>query len=285
MSLRIGFVGVGTMGRAMATNVIKAGYELVSYDVREEPLSALGKLGARIARSPKEVAEHSEVTEIAVVDDLQVEAVLNGADGVFEGVRPGSIIAIHSTISAETVLKLAEVAQSKRVNLLEAPITGGRTGAEDRNLCYIVGGEREVLEKCREIFSTSGSHIFHTGGLGSASIVKIILQVVVCINMLAAKEAEILCENAGIDFHRFSEILHVSSGQSFVSDNWIERFKRPHDSISIRQHRAEVFKKSLSPALGLGERFGILLPGASLAHEQLDQIMGIASEDQKISGV
>jgi 3-hydroxyisobutyrate dehydrogenase-like beta-hydroxyacid dehydrogenase len=272
------------MGRAMATNAIKAGYELVCYDVREEPLSALCKLGAQIARSPKEVAEHSEVTEIAVVDDLQVEAVLHGTDGVFDGARPGSIIVIHSTISPETVLKLAEVAQYKRVRLLEAPVTGGRKGAEDRNLCYIVGGEREVSEKCREIFLTSASHIFHTGGLGSASTTKIILQVVVCINMLAAREAEILCERTGIDYHRFAEILHVSSGQSFVSDNWIERFKRPQDPISIRQHRAEVFKKSLSPALVLAERLGISVPGALLAREQLDRIMGITFKDQKISG-
>lgn len=283
MNLRIGFVGVGAMGTAMATNVIRVGYELIIYDVHEEPLRALRKLGAKIARSPKEVAERSEVTEIAVVDDSQVEAVLNGANGVFEGAHPGSIVAIHSTIVPETVLRLAEVARSKEINLLEAPVTGGRKGAEDRTLCYIVGGERDVLEKCREIFSTSGSHIFHTGALGSASIVKIILQVVVCLNMLAAREAEILCEKTGIDFHRFAEVLHVSSGQSFVSDNWIERFKRPLDPISIRQNRAEVFKKSLSPALFLAERLGVSIPGASLAHEQFDRIMGIVSDDHKVA--
>jgi 3-hydroxyisobutyrate dehydrogenase-like beta-hydroxyacid dehydrogenase len=216
MRLRIGFIGLGTMGKAMAANLV-ATHDLMIYDIRKEPLRSLHESGAKIARFPRQVAQHSEVTEIAVVDDSQVEVVLNGPNGVFEGAHSGSIVAIHSTIVPETVLKLAEVARSKGINLIEAPVTGGRKGAEDRNLCYIVGGEKDVLEKCREIFLTSGSHIFHTGGLGSASAVKMILQVVVCVNMLAAREAEILCEKTGIEFDRFAEILHISSGQSFVS--------------------------------------------------------------------
>ena len=278
MSMRVGFIGVGTIGKAMATNIVRAGFDLMVYDLREEPLKSLSELGATIARSPKEVGEHSEIIEIAVVDDSQVETVMNGTQGVFEGARRDAIVAIHSTISPETVRRLAGLAQLKGIKLLEAPVSGGRKGAEDRDLCYMVGGEKGVVERCREVFSTSGSHIFHVGDLGAASTTKIIHQVVVCINMLAAHEAEILCEKTGIDFHRFLEILHVSSGQSFASDNWIERFKRPQDSMSTRRQRTEVFKKSLSPALELAERVGISLPGASLARKQLDEMMGIDSQ-------
>ncbi|MGH8546249.1 MAG: NAD(P)-dependent oxidoreductase [Gammaproteobacteria bacterium] len=279
MSMTIGFIGVGTIGKPMAANIVRAGYDLMVYDIREEPLKSLSELGAKIARSPKECAENSEIIEVAVVDDSQVEAVLNGTQGVFEGARRDAIVAIHSTISPETVRRLAALAEIKGIKVLDAPVSGGRRGAEDGDLCYLVGGEKEALERCSQVFSISGSHVFHTGDLGTASITKSILQVVVCINMLAVHEAENLCEKTGIDLHRFIEILHVSSGQSFASDNWIDRFKRPHDAVPTRQQRTAVFKKSLSPALELAERIGISLPGASLAQKQLDEIMGIASED------
>jgi 3-hydroxyisobutyrate dehydrogenase len=277
--MRVGFIGVGTIGKAMATNIVTAGHDLTAYDLDQEPLKLLRELGARIGRSPKEVAECSEIVEIAVVDDSQVEAVLNGRESVFDGACPGTVVAIHSTISPETVMRLARIGQIKGLKVLDAPVSGGRKGAENRDLCYVVGGEKEVLERCREVFSTSASHIFHMGDLGTASLVKIIQQAVVCINMLGAHEAEVLCSKTGIDLGRFLEILHVSSGQSFASDNWIERFKRPHDSMSVRKRRTAVFKKSLSPALELAERLGMSLRGAALAQEQLDEIMGIAEAD------
>ena len=275
MNLRVGFIGIGTMGRPMATNVARAGFDLTVFDVREQPLSALSALGATVARSPKEVGERSDIVEIAVVDDAQVDAVLYGPQGLFEGARPGAVVAIHSTVDPETVKKAAETARSKGIKVLDAPVSGGQKGAEDRELCYMVGGEQEALEFCRPVFSTSGAHIFHMGDLGSGSIAKIILQVVVCINMLAAHEAEVLCEATGIDLRRFFQVLHVSSGESFVCDNWIDRFKRTHESMPRRQQRAEVFKKSLTPALELAERVGVRLPGANLAHKQLSEILGV----------
>jgi 3-hydroxyisobutyrate dehydrogenase len=275
MNLRVGFIGIGTMGRPMATNVAKAGFDLTVFDLREEPLSALSAFGATVARSPQEVGERSDVIEIAVVDDLQVEAVLYGPQGLFEGARRGAVVAIHSTVAPETVQKAAEAGKSKSITVLDAPVSGGQKGAEDRELCYMVGGDQETLEICRPVFSTSGAHIFHMGDLGSGSIAKIVLQVVVCVNMLAAHEAEVLCEATGIDLRRFLQVLHVSSGESFVTDNWIDRFKRAHEPIPRRQQRAEVFKKSLVPALELAERIGVQLPGARLAHMQLSKMLGV----------
>jgi len=168
MSLRVGFIEVGRIGQAIATNIVRAGFDLMVYDLREEPLKALSGVGATIARSSREIGEHSEIIEIAVVDDSQVEAVLNGTQGVFEGARAGVIVAIHSTISPETVKRLAGPAQIKGIKLLDAPVSGGQKGAEERDLCYMVGGEKEVVERCREVFSTSGSHIFQVGDLGAA---------------------------------------------------------------------------------------------------------------------
>jgi 3-hydroxyisobutyrate dehydrogenase-like beta-hydroxyacid dehydrogenase len=126
------------------------------------------------------------------------------------------------------------------------------------------------------VLAASGSHIFHIGELGSGAIAKMILQVVVCINMLGAYEAELLADKCGLDFRALQEVLGVSSGQSFVVDHWLERFKRPDDPPEVRRRRTEVFYESLAPALLLARDLDFQLPGAALAQQLLQRIMGLA---------
>jgi 3-hydroxyisobutyrate dehydrogenase-like beta-hydroxyacid dehydrogenase len=259
----------------MAGNVLKAGFALTVYDSREEPVRELANLGAIAARSPKEVAGKAELISIAVVDDAQVEEVFSGDRGLLNGCRAGTIIAIHSTVYPETVRKLAKLAEAKGVHVVDAPVSGGETGARERSLCYMVGGDLAILERCRKVFSTSAAEIFHMGALGSGAMAKMIVQVVTCINMLAAHEAETLAERGGLNFAALQKVLHSSSGQSFVADNWIDRFKLPQDPIDIRRRRTEVFQKSLAPAIEMGQQLGLSLSGAILAERLLPQIMGI----------
>lgn len=275
MATRVGFVGLGRIGRPMAFNIVNAGFDLMVFDVREEALKDFEHCGAKLAHFPKEVGSHGEIIELAVVDDAQVEEVVLGRGGLLEGARPGSIIAIHSTISLRTVKEVARLAEENGVGILDAQVSGGEMGAQQRQLCYMVGGEREALEKCRPVFAASGANIFHMGTLGSGATAKAILQVVVCINMLAVGEAEYLCEKAGVDFTALQEALRVSSGQSFVLDHWLERFKRPTDPMSVRQKRTDIFCKSLFPVLELARDLGLSLPGAALALERLSWIMGV----------
>ena len=275
MATRVGFVGLGRIGRPMAFNIVNAGFDLMVFDVREEALKDFEHCGAKLARFPKEVGSHGEIIELAVVDDAQVEEVVLGRGGLLEGARPGSIIAIHSTISLKTVKEVARLAEENGVGILDAQVSGGEMGAQQRQLCYLVGGEREALEKCRPVFEASGANIFHMGTLGSGATAKAILQVVVCINMLAVGEAEYLCEKGGVDFTALQEALRVSSGQSFVLDHWLERFKRPNDPMSVRQKRTDIFCKSLFPALELARDLDLSLPGAALALERLSWIMGV----------
>jgi len=272
MATKVGFIGLGRIGKPMAANVLKAGFDLMVYDIREEALRELVQLGARQAREPKELGEHADIVEVAVVDDAQVE---DAVSGVLQRARSDTIIAIHSTILPATITRLASVAEKKGVKVLDAPVTGGEKGAEERQLCYVVGGEKTVFERCRPVLQASATHIFHIGDLGSGTTTKMILQVVVCINMLGAYEAELLCEKSGLDFKALQQVLRVISGQSFVVDHWLERFKRPEDPIPVRQRRTEVFSKSLSPALQLGHELGISLPGARLTKELLSRIMGL----------
>ena len=272
---KVGFIGLGRMGKPMAVNLLRAGFGLVVYDSREQPVLELANLGAKIASSPREAAEAVDLVEIVVVDDAQVEEVLLGDRGVLQGARDGTIIVIHSTVYPQTVKKMAKPAAAKGVQVIDAPVSGGEAGAREKSLCYMVGGDLALLERCREVFSTSASEIFHVGALGSGATAKMIVQVVTCINMLAAHEAEMLAAQGGLDFAALQKVLHASSGQSFVTDNWINRFKLAQDSIEIRRRRTEVFQKSLAPAIEMARQLGLSLPGAALVERLFPQIMGI----------
>jgi len=274
MQSKIGFIGLGAMGKPMAVNVAKAGFDLTVCDLREEPCNELATLGARVVASPREVAEKSDIVEIAVVDDAQAERVVLGEDGVIHGARAGSIVAIHSTILPGTARRIAAQCNANGVAVIDVPMSGGQKGAEDRQLAYMAGGDAAVLEKCRPVFATSASHIFHLGELGMGATAKMLIQIVVCLNMIAAHESELLCDKTGLDFKSFKEVLHVSSGQSFVLDNWLGRFKRPGESEASRSKRAEVFAKSLSPALELAREVGVSLPGTALAETLLKRVLG-----------
>jgi 3-hydroxyisobutyrate dehydrogenase len=276
--IKVGFIGLGRMGKPMAQNVLRAGYDLTGYDLREETVRELAALGAKPARSPKEVAEAADIIELVVVDDNQVEQVLSAAGGVFEASRPGAIVAIHSTVLPETVRKLARQGEIKGVHVIDAPVSGGEAGARARQLCYMVGGDAAIVERCRALFETSAADIFHLGALGSGAAAKMIVQVVTCLHMLAAHEAEVLCEKAGLDFAALQSALHKSSGQSFVADNWLDRFKLAGDTMAIRQRRTEVFQKSLAPALAMARELGLTLSGAELAQRLMPEIMGIESK-------
>ena len=274
MQSKIGFIGLGAMGKAMAANIAKAGFELTVYDIREERCKDLAALGAIVAASPREVAEKSDIIEIAVVDDAQAERVVTGEDGAIHGARPGAIVAIHSTILPATVRKIAACCRAGGIELMDVPMSGGQKGAEERRLAYMAGGDAVVLEKCRPAFVTSASHIFHLGELGMGATAKMLIQVVVCLNMIAAHESEMLCAKTGLDFKSFQQVLHVSSGQSNVLDSW-QQFKRPEEPEAVRRQRAVVFEASLSPALELARQLGVDVPGSQLAHGMLKRVLDV----------
>jgi len=275
MPLKIGFIGLGTMGKPIAVNIAKASFDLTVYDLREERCQELALLGAKVASSAREVAERSDIIEIVVVDDDQTEQVVAGEQGLIHGARSGLIVAVHSTILPATVRKIAAWCSAKGVEAIDAPVSGGQQGAQDRQLCYMVGGEAAVLEKCRPVFATSASHIFHLGELGMGATAKMLSQIAVCLNMIAAHECELLCDKTGLDFKMLQKVLHVSAGQSFVLDHWLGRFIRPEESETVRRQRAEVFAKSLSPALELACDVAVSLPGTTLAQGLMKRVMGV----------
>jgi 2-hydroxy-3-oxopropionate reductase len=274
----IACIGLGRMGTPMAVNILQAGYEASVYDVRAQMMQPLVGLGARPATSPKDAAAAADIVTLVVVDDAQVEAVLLGSDGVFASARPGTIVAIHSTVLPQTVRRLAQLGQERGVHVIDAPVSGGEAGVRDKQLCYMIGGDAALLDTCRPLFETSAAEIFHMGPLGAGAAAKALVQIVTCINMLAAHEAEVMAAENGLDFAMVQKMLSKSAAQSFVVANWLHRFKLADDPMAVRQRRVEVFQKSLGPALELARELGVELDGSALAQRLMPQIMGIAKK-------
>ncbi len=260
------------MGKAMATNVANAGFDLMVYDLREEPLKELAGLGAKIAQSPKEIGRHAEVVEIAVVDDAQVEeVVLKEGNGVLAAAQPGSVIAVHSTIHPDTVRKMAPVARAKGMDVVDAQMSGGERGAKARSLCFMVGGRKDSFKKCCPVLTASGPNVFHMGDVGTGSMTKLAQQTIVLINMLSAHEGMLLAEKAGIDLKAFQDLVRVSSGQSSMADDWL-RFKETQRVDP--GNRADNFYKGVGPALELAHELSAPLPGLALARQLLGRVLG-----------
>ena len=274
MIKKVGFIGLGTMGKPMALNIAQAGYDLIVYDIRDERLREFNEAGAKIARSAKEVAECSDLIAIAVLDDIQIEAALFGEAGVFAGAKPGTIVAIHSTVLPKTLTRIVERAVAQNAIIVDAPISGGEIGAYQKKLCYMVGGTRESIDQCREVFATSGNEIIQLGDVGSGTAAKIINQVLVCVNMLAMFEGVSLAERAGLDLKMLQRVLRSSAGQSYMADHWFERLERIARSPEARYHQWEGLYKTLAVALEYAYDLGLSLPGTALTQQLLANIVG-----------
>lgn len=275
MATRTGYIGLGNMGMPIARNVLAAGFDLMVYDIREAPVRALADLGAKAADCAREVGEHAEIVEISVVDDAQVEEVVAGPDGILQGAKPGAIIAVHSTIHPKTVRRLAEIAKPKGVGIVDACLSGGAGGAQGRTLCYMVGGDEEIVDRCRPLFETSGSHIFHVGAVGMGAATKLAQQVIICLNRLSAYEGMRLAEKAGVDLEALRAIVHLTTAQSQVADNW-DQYRRIGDPDSPHaQQMAHLFWKGLCPAVELGHDLGVPMLATALVQQLFPKVLGL----------
>lgn len=275
MATRVGFIGLGNIGKPMAVNVAAAGFDLMVYDVRQEPLTELAAAGAAVAHSPTEVGAHGEIIELVVVDDAQVEAVTLGEGGVLSGAKPGSVVAIHSTVHPKTVRKVAELAKARGVDVIDAQVSGGEGGARAKTLCYMVGGDKALFERCRPVFATSGANIFHLGGLGAGAIAKLAHNLIVYVNMLAASEGMRLAEKAGLDLQALQEVVRAGAGQSRVADNWSQQRRLKDSYTTGPQGLMQLIHKDLRLALELGHDVGLPLPGAALTQQLIERVLGI----------
>jgi 3-hydroxyisobutyrate dehydrogenase len=273
MTERVGFIGLGNIGKPMAINLCKAGYDLMVYDLRSEPLVELEALGAKVAKSAHEIGSHSDIVSLVVADDADLEAATILQGGVLDTMRAGGVLAIHSTVLPKTVVKIAAVAAERGVAVIDAQISGGSSGAAAGKLSFMVGGDAAALARCRPLFEKSGAEIFHLGPLGSGALTKIANNLIVYINRLAAAEGMRLAEKGGIDLRLFTQVVQASSGQSRMVDRWLDRVELRGGDKERPERLPNIIHKDLKLALELARDLGVFLPGGALAQQSLDQIV------------
>lgn len=266
MAERVGFIGLGTMGLRMATNIVRAGFDLTVYDRLENPRREMERLGARPAASIREVAERADIIEIAVSPAEEVEKVILGPEGILASARPGTVIDSHSTIFPSDIQRIAAEADRRGVHVLDAQMSGGYRGVEKQSLCFMVGGDAVVLERCRPIMSASGSQIFHLGGIGAGAAAKIAQNTILAGTLAATAEGFALAQGVGIDLEVFQDVIHASAAQSHVADDWLQTW-----GVRVAP---DAYKWILESALRMGEELGLPLPASAVTREVLPRILG-----------
>ncbi|MBM4463539.1 MAG: NAD(P)-dependent oxidoreductase [Chloroflexi bacterium] len=220
MAVRVGFIGLGDIGLPMAKRVVTHGFETtVCGHMRRQPVEEMKGLGAKEVKTPKEVAQASDVTIIMVQNDKQAEEVIFGPDGLLEGTKSGDGILLMGTFSPAFCRRVAETAETRKVDVLDAPVVGARMGAEAGTLGISVGGNKEVLEKYRPVLETMG-RITYCGALGMGQIVKLVNNMAVIVNAVAAYEAVAWGIKNGASEDMLVEHMRIGSANSFVVQNW-----------------------------------------------------------------
>jgi len=279
---RIGFIGLGIMGKPMALNLVRKGYRLVVYNRTRSKMDDLVKAGAEPAESPKDVAEKAEIIITMLPDSPDVEKVLLGERGVVEGVKRESVVIDMSSISPLVSRRIAEELRKRDVQMLDAPVGGGEQGAKDATLAIMVGGDQSVYERCLPILKTMGRSIVHVGSNGAGQTAKLANQIIVASNIEALGEAFSLATKAGVDpqilFQAIKEGLAGSNVMNAKIPVILDRNFKP--GFKIRLH-----EKDLKNALDTAREIGVPLPVACLVDQMLVALINDGKGDLDHSAI
>jgi 2-hydroxy-3-oxopropionate reductase len=265
---KVGFVGLGIMGAAMAGNLLEAEHELVVHNRTRTKAEQLISYGARVADSPRELAEVSDIIITMLPGPPEVEEVVAGEGGLLEGAAEGSLIVEMSTSSPLLARQLAHTARERGVRMLDGPVSGGDVGARDGTLSIMVGGEDEDFERARPLFEVMGETVVHVGGVGAGQVVKACNQIVVALVIEAVAEALVLGSKAGVAPDRVVEVLSgglaANKGLDIKGEKFLSRDFTPGGKV-------EYHRKDLGIALAVGREYGVTLPVTAL----VDQMFGV----------
>lgn len=215
---KVGFIGLGIMGKPMVLNLLKAGVDTTVYDINAKAVEALAEAGAKAAASPKELAVGSDVVITIVPNAAIVESLLEAEDGILAGVRPGTIIVDMSSVSPVASQKFAKMVEKHGCSFLDSPVSGGEPGAINGTLAYMIGGDEAVVETIRDVFLAMGKSITVVGPNGSGSVAKLANQVIVNLNIAAVAEALVLAQKAGADPEKVYQAIRGGLAGSVVLD-------------------------------------------------------------------
>lgn len=271
MGTQIGFIGVGTMGRPMALNLIRAGHELTVYDVVPAAVEVVVAGGARAAGSAREAAAAGEVVIAMLPAPPHVVAAMFGPDGAIEGLRPGATLIDMSTIDPGTTRRVAEAAAAQGARMLDAPVSGSSTGAVNATLTIMVGGARADFEAQRDLLGALGTNVIHCGPLGMGETVKLANNLISGVTMVAVAEAFTLGVRAGADPRVLFDVIGKSSGNC-----WSLQTRPPVPGLapnSPADHdfapgfMTDLMHKDLGLALAAGDALRVPLALTALAHQ------------------
>lgn len=262
--MKIGFIGLGIMGLPMAKNLMRAGFSLVVHNRSRKPVDELVSLGAEGATSGREVSQRSDVVITMLPDSPDVREVTLGKGGVIEGVRAGMTVIDMSTISPKVSAEIAEALAARGVEMLDAPVSGGQKGAIEGTLSIMVGGKKEVFEKCMPLFKAMGRVIVHVGGHGAGETVKLCNQVICALNIVSMCEGIALCKRTGVDVEKMVEVISGGLGASNIISNLAPKILKgdmePGFKLRLQQ-------KDIRLALQLAEELKLPLPASGLTHQ------------------
>ena len=280
--MRVGFVGLGTMGGAMAANVARAGFEVTAWNRTAGRASELGELGVTIVESPSAVASASDVIVTIVSDTPDVEAVLFGPDGVASGAASGALVVDMSTISPSATRDFAARLAEGGVAMLDAPVSGGSEGAKKGTLTIFVGGDAADLERARPALGAMGTTITLVGPIGSGQAVKAVNQVILAGTYLGVAEGIVLAIKAGLDVEQVVGALSGGAAQSWVLANRSGRMLENDYPLGFK---VALHRKDLGIALQLARKTGTSLPISALCEQIEAGLIGKGHADDDMSAV
>lgn len=289
---RVGVIGLGNMGRPMAMNLLKQGFALVVYDVDAAAVASLQAQGATGASSPAEVAQSVERTVSMVATTAQVEAVMTGENGILHGAADGHVVLSMSTIDPFVARRLHDQLARSGITMLDAPVSGGTTGATAGTLSVMVGGERAAFEACQDIFQVVGSSVFYIGDSGQGLAMKLVNNMLVQVNLVAVCEALVMGVKAGLDPQTIYEVVKNSTGYSATFESRVPKIIAgdftPGGTVDI-SYKDQELETAFAKQLGVP----IFLANVSQQVYQMARAAGLNTQDhsaiiqvlQRLAGV
>ncbi|MEO8441927.1 MAG: NAD(P)-dependent oxidoreductase [Betaproteobacteria bacterium] len=268
---KLGFIGLGAMGRPMALNLMKAGHAMTVYARRAQALEPLVAAGARTAANPADVARAADVVFSLVTASADSEAVALGPDGILEGARPGCVVIDMATISPLATRRIAQALDARSIEHIDAPVSGGPAGAQGATLAIMAGGKPQVFAQVKPLFECLGKTILHMGDHGAGQVTKACNQLALTVTAQAAAEALALARSCGLDPARVLEALMGGVAASRVLDLFGRRMVRRDFGAGID---TRLYHKDLGIVLELAQEAGLPLPAGAVVKQQINALMG-----------
>jgi 3-hydroxyisobutyrate dehydrogenase len=280
--MKVAFIGLGTMGAAMALNVLKAGHELTVCNRTREKEAALAKAGADRAASPAEAAAAADVVITCVSDTPDVEGVILGDGGIIQGAAPGTIVVDMSTISPSATRRIAESLGKKNLKMIDAPVSGGSEGARLGTLAIMVGGEADDVKKAMPVLEAMGKTITHVGPIGAGQITKAINQIIIAGTYLSVAEGMTLGIKAGLDMQKVIAAIRGGAAGSWVLDNRAANVVNNEYPLGFR---VRLHRKDLGIALEAAKELGVTMLGGALVEQIENGLVAQGYGDEDVSAI